>query len=222
MFNNLLQNFNQHNLLKNQLASINKSFATMLDFILILPIRMFIISIYLQPKIAIFSQDFYAKFGNEIKKQTPEHLQFFAQHPFYGQFIFAIFVFIGLGAIYNVYFHNSNWQATIGKRLLKIIVNNKNGQKISILHSLKYYFISNLGILYTVFLLIHLAKYKLDIYQLITGNLYFLVGGLFLIFSFYYGLFSKQKLSFLDLLADVRFQSGRTNFKLPWSKNDNL
>jgi len=222
MLNNLLQNLNQNNLLKNQLASINKSFATMLDFILILPIRVFIVSAYLQPKMAIFLQDFSAKFGDEIKNQTPEHLQFFAQHPIYGQLIFAIFIFISLGAFYNIYFHSSNWQATIGKRLLKIIVSNKHNQKISILHSLKYYFISNLGIIYAVFLLFYLAKSKLDIYQAITGNLYFLVGGLFLIFSFYYDLFSKQKLSFLDLLADVRFASGRTNFKFPWSKNDNL
>ncbi len=218
MFNKLLQNSNQYTLLKNQLATINKSFATMLDFILILPIRIFIVSVYLQPKITIFLQDFSAKFGSEIKEQTPEHLQFFAQHPIYLQLIFSIFIFISLGAIYNVYFHSSNWQATIGKRLLKIIVNNKNNQKISILHSLKYYFISNLGIIYATFLLMHFAKYKLDIHQLITNNLYFLVGGLFLIFSFYYGLFSKQKLSFLDLLADVRFQSGRTNSKFPWSK----
>jgi uncharacterized RDD family membrane protein YckC len=152
MFNKLLQNSNQYNLLKNQLATINKSFATMLDFILILPIRIFIVSVYLQPKITIFLQDFSAKFGSEIKEQTPEHLQFFAQHPIYLQLIFGIFIFISLGAIYNVYFHSSNWQATIGKRLLKIIVNNKNNQKISILHSLKYYFISNLGIIYATFL----------------------------------------------------------------------
>jgi len=218
MLNNLLQSFNQNNLLKNQLTHINKTFAGMIDFLLILPLRIAIVSIYLQPKINVFLQDFSAKFGNKITEETPEHLQFFAQHPIYGQMFLAIFIFIGIGLIYNIYFHSSNWQATIGKRLLKIIVNNKNNQKLTILHSIKYYFINNLSIIYATFLFINLAKSKSNIYQIITGNIYFLAGGAFLIFSFYYGLFSKQKLSFLDLLADTRFASGRTNYKFPWSK----
>ena len=72
--------------------------------------------------------------------------------------------------IYNTCFHSSNWQATIGKRVLGLKVVNIYGERISFARALGRHFALNLSILllYIGILMIEWTEYMQGLHDLIA------------------------------------------------------
>lgn len=216
MKNNLLLKLSSNKVISSQVSGLKQTITTLIDFIIILPIRILAISIYFQPRINIFAQDFRQKFGNINISNNPEHINFLINHQIVYQLLNTIFIFIVIGIIYNILFYLSNWQATIGKRLFHIMVANKNGNKIGFINAFFYYFANNLNIIYVTLILFYSYNRKIGILEAVLSNIWIISLGLFLLASFYYSIFSKNKSSLIDVLCNVYFTKGKTNYKYPF------
>lgn len=74
---------------------------------------------------------------------------------------------------YYALLHSSKWQATIGKKLLGLMVTDKNGNRLSFWRSLGRYVVSSLlsGILLIGFILAAFTEKKQALHDLIVGSL---------------------------------------------------
>lgn len=89
-------------------------------------------------------------FKNIVKKDFGAFLSYeFGGNPaIYWEYeIWGFCVISFLSSFYFAYFHSSKWQATVGKRLLKIKVTNLAGERISFFQAFGRYFASFVSIL---------------------------------------------------------------------------
>jgi uncharacterized RDD family membrane protein YckC len=88
-------------------------------------------NVYVGEFINDFINEFEQNFGTRTPKGTLEHVEFIMNHSIFIYALIIIFITILIGGIYHAYFNSSSWQATIGKKLMKIKVVDLNGHRIS-------------------------------------------------------------------------------------------
>jgi uncharacterized RDD family membrane protein YckC len=84
----------------------------------------------------------------------------------------VIAILIALGCVYYTFFESSNWQATPGKRILRLYVTDLNGQRITLGRA----FVRNIarqisGFLFIGYVMAGLTEKKQALHDMIAGCL---------------------------------------------------
>jgi len=143
-------------------------------------------------------------------------LYFFFSHQFFYSLLAALFIIFVAGAIYYAWLNSSSWQATIGKRLMKIIMVDNNDNKISFYTGLTHYFLSVLPFVFICYLLIYQASHHLTFFQTVIAsptNIFF--GFIFAIWTQLH-LLTKSKRTAYDIICKTFTINGKTAAKFPW------
>ena len=223
--NNFLFNFNVKNedvVQQIYATSTKRSFAGAIDCFIVLFLRAFFLqvvnNIFFQKLIYKFLNDFEETFGTREPKGTPEHVQFVMHHSIFIYAIMLIFLTILIGAIYHAYFNSSSWQATIGKRIAKVITTNNNSEKVSFINGIYHYFLTLIPVIFIIIAFIYSQKNGLTIFEAFAKNHTMTILGLLVLIATHTGPFNKKKINFFDYLMKFEFHCGRTEQKMPWTK----
>ena len=223
--NNFLFNFNvktENDVQKIYATSMRRSLAGVVDCILVLFLRAFFLqvlnNIFFQKLLLNFLDDFEKNFGTRVPKGTPEHVQFAMHHSIFIYSLIIIFLTILIGAIYHAYFNSSSWQATIGKRIAKVITTNNNSEKVSFINGIYHYFLTLIPVIFILFAFIYSQKNGYTIFEAFTKNHILTILGLLVLIATHAGPLNKKKINFFDYLMKFEFHVGRTEQKMPWTK----
>ncbi len=202
-------------------GSFKRTTAASIDAIIVLLLRIIVMQslalIWINKSLQNFATDFYNHFGTESIKNTPEHIDFIVHHRmfYYAIIFYSIVIFVG--AIYHAYLNSSLWQATIGKRLMKIIMIKEDGNsRISLWRGLTHYFLSVLPFVYITYLVFFQVRNNVDFYQAITATKVNVFFGIVFVLWAQIHLFTKKKTTAYDLICDTTLIEGKANAKLPW------
>jgi uncharacterized RDD family membrane protein YckC len=205
-------------------SSFRRSAAATIDIWLVLFLRIAFMqtigNLWLNSEILKFVQEFNEKFGTESIKNTPEHIDFVVHHRifFYGLIFYAIVILVG--TLYHALLNSSAWQATIGKRLMKIIVvKEPDESRISFQRSTAHYFLSVLPFAFIFYLMAYQIQHNLNFIQTITASELNVFFGIMFVLWLQIHVFTKKKTTAYDMICSTVFLNGRTACKFPWSKN---
>ena len=196
-------------------SSFRRSTAATIDIWLVLLLRVAFMqtlgTLWLNSEILKFIQEFNEKFGTESIKNTPEHID-------YGLLFYAIVILFG--ALYHALLNSSAWQATIGKRLMKIIiVKEPDESRISFQRAMAHYFLSVLPFAFIFYLMGYQIQHNLNFIQTITASELNVFFGIMFVLWLQIHIFTKKKITAYDMICSTVFLYGRTACKFPWSKN---
>ena len=163
-----------------------------------------------------FIQEFQAYFGTETIKNNPDHIGFILNHKIFYVILCFYFAILMIGALYHAYFNSSKWQATIGKRMMKIMLVSKDGQKITFMRALAHYVLSILPIIYIIYLLGYQASHKASFFQAITASEASVFFGFVFLLWVQIQSFTKQKTTAYDIICKTIVIEGKSGSKFPW------
>lgn len=194
--------------------------AVSLDMTIVLIIRIFFAQIlgllWLNKKIAEFFTEFHDHFGTEFIHRNPEHIAFISNHKvFYLMLIFYIIILL-IGAIYHAYFNSSKWQATIGKRVMNIMVVKEDGGRINFFQGLAHYFLSLFPVAFIIYLVSFAELNHINFFSAITANIINISLSTLTVLWVQTQIFTKKRTTLYDLICKLIFVEGRTVFKFPW------
>ena len=180
---------------------IDNIIVMLLRIIILQPIWQFIIMKMLSQAINEFKE----KFGAEAIR-TNDHFLFFLNHQFFTAIIIFMMIFILIGACYHAISNSSRWQATIGKKICKVIVCDINRQRISIYKAFGHYFLSLLPWLFPIYILFYQAIHHLpNIQETITSSLFNIIYGLLMLIWLQMQIFTRKKTSLNDMICKIIF-----------------
>lgn len=203
-------------------SSTRRGAAAMIDIWIVLFLRVIVMqligSLWLNDKMKDFMQEFQQTFNSDFDKANPQHIDFVLHHPmfYYALIFYSIIIFVG--ALYHAYLNSSAWNATIGKRLLKIMIIRQDNLPISLARGFAHYFSSVLPFVFFVYLLSYQARNGLDFSQALAANQLNIVIGILSVFWIQLHLFTKKKTTIYDLICKTFVINGKTDKKFPWSK----
>lgn len=196
--------------------------AVSIDIWIVFFLRVFVMQIlgilWINAQLANFLVEFKETFGTEEVKNVPEHINFILNHQLFWQVILFYLIIIFVGAFYHAYLNSSKWQATIGKRLTKIILSTKNDLPISFGRGLLHYFLSLLPFVYFTYIFALQVKSGAQFFDIILGSPVNLILGIIFVLWIQIQAFTRQKTTVYDLICNTSFTNGKTAFKFPWSK----
>ncbi len=207
--------------------SFKRSVASMLDIIIVLILRCIVLEIlgriWVDKIIIKFMADFKTEFGTEEVSNTPAHVNFILHHQFFYTMLELYFIIIMVGALYHSILNASKWQATIGKKLMKIvIVDNSDYGEVSFLKALAHYFLSVLPMVYVLYLIGFQAAHKLTFYQTIIATKYNVFFGIIFTAWLQAHLFTKKRSTAYDMILNTSVINGVTRFRFPFSKKPRM
>ncbi len=204
--------------------SSKRTSATSIDLFVVMFVRIVVAEImgrlWVNDAMAKMMTDFSEHFGTDTIKNTPEHIQFIGSHPSFLQMIFLCFVLWLIGLLYHSILNSSSWQATIGKRLVGIMVtseDNRNG-RMSFLGGVAHYILSILPIIYMLYILGLVSNQHITLFRAITFSEMNIFFGFCAIIWIQIHLFTAKKQTVYDMVCKAVFVKGRTSAKFPWSK----
>jgi uncharacterized RDD family membrane protein YckC len=219
-----MPSFNRDNLYAD---SFKRSVASMFDIIIVLILRCITLEIlgriWVDKIIIKFMADFKAEFGTEEVTNTPAHVNFILHHQFFSTMLELYFIIIMVGALYHAILNSSKWQATIGKKIMKIvIIDNSDYGEISFFKALAHYFLSVLPMVYVIYLIAFQAIYKLSFYQTIIATKYNVFFGIIFTAWLQAHLFTKNRSTAYDMILNTSMINGVTKFRFPFSKKPRM
>jgi uncharacterized RDD family membrane protein YckC len=195
--------------------------AVMIDIWIVLFLRIFTMqlmgSLWLNAQLVSFLTEFSATFGTQEIKATPEHINFLTNHSIFWQALLFYFI-IMVGATYHAYLNSSKWQATIGKRIMKIMVTTKLDLPITIKRGFLHYFLSVMPFVYISYVMTYMMRHDITMSEAILGSPTNLILGVIFVAWIQIQAFSPRKTTAYDLICNINFINGKTGYKLPWSK----
>ena len=194
-----------------------------IDMIIVLMIRVMTIEtlsyFWYHNQMIKFSQEFADKFGTQIAKRTPEHISYILHHSFFTSTLIFISLTILSGLAYYAYFNSSAWQATIGKRIMKIQMVRIDEKLINFQLATYHYILSILPFAYVLYLIVYVQRHQVTFFEAVTSSrINLFLGIIFLVWT-QIQLFTRKKVTAYDLICKTLLINTRTSFKYPWSKN---
>lgn len=204
-------------------TSFRRSTAAMIDMWIVLILRIIVMqvlgSLWLNGAITDFIQEFYAYFGTETVKNTPEHIAFVVNHRIFAYALIFYSIVILVGAFYHAYLNSSAWKGSVGKRLMKMMIVREPDTKIRFRSGLAHYFLSILPFFYIFFILSFQMRHDLTFFEAITYSETHVFIGLIFIIWVQIHIFTKRKTTAYDLICKTIFINGKTMAKFPWTKD---
>jgi uncharacterized RDD family membrane protein YckC len=203
-------------------SSIKRSLAIGIDIWIVLFLRAFALQLmgmlFLNKMLKNYVKEFFDYFGTETMKATPEHINFLLHHSIFYWTIFTYAFLIFIGAFYHAYLNSSAWQATIGKRLMKIIIVRNDMSQIGLYRGFFHYFLSILPFAYIVYLASWEMTSKGTMLEALTHNAFSLALGIMFVLWLQIHLFMRKKTTAYDLICDTILINGKTDAKFPFKK----
>lgn len=207
---------------KKYATSFRRSTASMADLWVVLFLRVIVMQflgiIWLNSAITNFVQEFTDHFGTDKVLNIPEHVDFIVRHRIFLYGILFYTIVILVGTLYHAYLNSSSWKATIGKRLMKIMIVKEEDSKISFKLGFAHYFLSVLPFAFIVYLVIFQVRGHMTFYQALTASEANVFFGIAFVIWVQIHLFTKKKTTAYDLICRTFLINGKTAAKFPWSK----
>ena len=200
------------------IGSIKRSCSAAIDIFIANVIRMILFSVlgkyWLQPQIINFWTDFKARFDSDMIGKDPEKIHFLMQHQvFKSSLICLLLVFIS-GALYYVVLNSSRLQATVGRKLMKTIIINKDGSRLTLLQSSTHYFLSIVPWFFVFYIFTYQMMHGINLYNAITGNGFNLIFGLITLAWLQTHLITKKKTTAADMICGVLVVDAQSKVEL--------
>jgi uncharacterized RDD family membrane protein YckC len=204
-------------------SSLRRAAAATIDIWIVLMLRVilmqFLGSVWLNSAIAEFLIEFENKFGTKVIKDTSEHLNFIIHHKVFIYTLLFYVIIIMVGAVYHAYLNSSKWQATVGKRAMKIlVVNSSNKNPISLAKGFAHYALSVAPFAYVMYIASYKLRYDITFFEAIMRNEANILFGIIFVLWIQIHAFLKKKTTIYDLICKVIFINGKTESKKPWKK----
>lgn len=201
-------------------SAFKRSSAVSIDITIVLLIRIIVAqilgSLWLNNQIADFFKEFHDHFGTEFIHNNPDHIAFISHHKIFHSMIIFYAILLLIGAVYHAYLNSSKWQATIGKRLLKIMVAKEDGSRISFLQGFAHYFLSLLPVIFIIYLVSFTEMNHVNFFSAITANIINIFFSALTVLWVQVQIFTKKRTTLYDLICKLMFIEGKTVFKFPW------
>lgn len=204
-------------------GSLKRGNAAMIDMLIVLLLRsvvaQFLGILFVNDVIKKFLLDFKEKFGTDSFKNIPTHVEFMVNHEVFSSVIMFYLIVIFVGALYYAYFNSSAWQATLGKRAMKIVMTKDGADpKVSFGSALSHYLLSVLPFVYIFYLVGFKTTNHLSFFTAVTSNpINILLGVIFVVWVQIHTI-TKRKTTAYDMICGTTFVKGRTTAKFPWNK----
>jgi len=211
---------------KNYPSSIRRAISSGIDMWIVLFIRacfmQLLFNLWIKDVILSFKDEFYQKFGTSILKENPEHMYFLINHSAFKQtFVFYLLVIL-VGALYYAYFNSSYWQASIGKRICKIMLikenDNVENKKLGFLRAFFHYILSLLPFIFVMYIILYMKMHGANFYNAITASHANIFCGILFILWTQIHVFTKKRNTAYDMICKTVMVVGKTDKKFPWSK----
>lgn len=203
-------------------GSFRRSTASLIDIWIVIFLRAATMHLlgkfWLESKFIALKQNFVTTFGTDTPKNTPEHVNFIINSDAFLCLAISILIVILVGALYHAYFNSSSWNATIGKRIMKVMILKESGLKLSFLRAASHYFLSILPFVFITYLLSFKAHNQISFFKAITASELNLFLTLLFIIWMQIHLFTKKKTTIYDMICNTVLVRGRATSKLPWGK----
>ncbi len=205
-------------------SSFKRSSATMIDMLITIFLRAIAMqlmgTLWINQQILNFAQEVKDHFGTDTLKNTPEHINFLVHHTIFLNMIIFYLITFFVGAIYHIYLNSSNWQATIGKRIMGIVMIQENEheerKKINLKTSSLHYFLSILPFMYVIYLIAYQIYYDLSLLNAMLASETNVFLAIVFIGWVQIHVFTKKKTTAYDMICKTNFINGRTSYKTPW------
>jgi uncharacterized RDD family membrane protein YckC len=186
-------------------GSIVRSVAAAIDMFIANIIRITVFAIlgelWLKQQLINFQTEFKLKFDSDQINGDPEKIQFLVHSQLFTNVLLTIFMVFISGAFYYILFNQSKWRATIGKRIMKIIIIDIDGEKLTFFQSLSHYFLSIFPWLFVFYIFSYQMMHQINIYKAITENTFNLIFGLATLAWLQIHLITKRKTTAPDLIC---------------------
>jgi uncharacterized RDD family membrane protein YckC len=204
-------------------SSFRRGFAAAIDMTIVLFLRAISAQIlgmlYVTKALQDFLTEFRDKFGTEFAKNNQDHIAFIAHHKIFWITLSFYAAVVFIGALYYALLNSSAWEGTIGKRLMKIVIEKEDGSRLSFGTSLAHYFLSILPFAYIIYIIMYQLRNNLNFFQTVTAsdlNVFF--GILFLGWTQIH-LITRKKVTAYDLICKtIAVNKKIIAAKFPWSK----
>ena len=213
---------NQDQLKIEKASSFQRALAILIDVWVVIFIRFFFLAllgeIWMNDEIMQFKKEYDMAFGENQSstKPTEKQIAFVKNHSiFVKSIIFYSFIFL-VGACYYAYLHSSKWQATIGKRIMKIYFIKKNDMPISFKRALLYYFLSILPFIYIIYIMTFVANYKISLISAIMANFTNIFLTILFVIWIQSSVILRSKNTLYDMICNTTIKKGVINKKYPW------
>jgi uncharacterized RDD family membrane protein YckC len=201
-----------------------KIIANFIDIFASLIIRLIICGIIL----AIFKDSIIIASEDLIKKtegilNSKEVIMIFLEHAIFKIILSFIILFALIGSLYQIYFHSSSWCATIGQRIMKIVMVKDDGQYVTIPLAILHHILSLIPLftaLYFIsFIIIYNNKYRIsnisDLITIFYANNFNIFMIIIMILWINIPIFIKSKKSVPDIICKMKIDIGRTDNRFP-------
>jgi uncharacterized RDD family membrane protein YckC len=188
-------------------GSFRRGAAAAIDMFIANIIRMILFAImgelWMKPQLVNFWAEFKAKFDSDIIGNDPEKIHFLIESPLFKNSLIFCFIVFASGALYYILLNQSKWRATFGKKLMKIIIINNDGEKLTFFQSLSHYLLSIIPWFFIFYIFSYQMMHGVNIYKAITENMFNLVFGLITLAWLQVHLITKRKTTAPDLLCQT-------------------
>ncbi len=202
-------------------SSFKRGIAITIDIFIVLFLRIFVAQIlgmiWLNKVLLTLSADFKSHFGSEAI-ENQEHIAFILSHFAFKQIIIFYILIILVGTIYHAYLNSSSWKATIGKRVMNIMILDKNFDKVSFLRAFAHYFASLIPMVIIIYLFVFQSYFQINFVKAITANYLNIALSIVAVLWINIHSFTGRKTTAHDLICKTLFIDGKSIAKKPWQK----
>jgi len=199
--------------------SFKRSTAAFIDLMIVSFLRVIFLEImgalWYKQQLINFGNDFKEKFGTDIIGKVPEQIEYLAHHSIVSSTIILFLLIMMVGALYHAFFNSSSWSATIGKRIIGVILINDNGRKLSFLEALGHYLLSLFPWVFMLYIVVFQNFHSITIFQAITANFFNILFGLVTLGWIQIHAITKRKVVAHDLICKTVMVEGRVGGKFP-------
>ena len=203
-------------------STFQRAFAILIDVWIVIFIRFFFLAflgeLWMNDEVMQFKKEYEMAFGTNQTNQPPgkEQIDFVKNHSIFIKSIIFYSLVLIAGAIYYAYLHSSKWQATIGKRIMKIHLIKKNDMPISFKRALLYYILSILPFIYIIYIMTFVANYKISLLSAVTANISNILLTILFVAWVQTSVFMRNKDTIYDMICNTTVKKGLISQKFPW------
>lgn len=205
-------------------SSFRRGTAAAIDVLIVAFLRILFAQIngilWFNDQILQFMDEFKAKFGTEIIGRSPEHVEFLIHHSIVKAAMIFYLLIVLVGAFYHALLNSSSWCATIGKRIMNVVLVRNEGKRLTILNGFGHYFLSIVPWVFMLYIMIYQSYHGNTIYESINGNLFNLIFGIISVMWVNIHLITRKKITVQDMIMETTMAEGKIGGAYPrWSRN---
>jgi len=206
------------------ISSFRRGAAAAIDVLIVAFLRILFAQIngilWFNAQILQFMDEFETKFGTRIIGHSPEHVEFLIHHSIVKTTIIFYLMIVLVGAFYHALLNSSSWSATLGKRIMNVVLIKNEGKRMSILNGFSHYFLSIVPWIFMIYIMIYQGYHGVTIYQAISGSIFNLIFGILSATWINIHFITKKKITIQDMIMETTMADGRIGGPYPsWSKN---